>query len=363
MYLITNRVLKNRRGLGAFGKEPNPKGPNELRLVEVNKNGRSWGVEVINDDLSKDEVVELKNQFNLDIDENKSWHASLGVACRLFDRAREENKAILFFVHGYNNDVEDVLKTAFELEKLYNVIAVPFTWPANGGGVISGTASYLSDKADARASTDALNRFVEKIQFFHLLLTEAALAEVRGKVEEKYPQKSNPDAAQALYGRLVDEMCTVKLNLLCHSMGNYLLKYSLNTSENSTSNAVFDNICLVAADTNNKQHARWVEKLDPRNRLYIVINEDDSALKASRIKPGKEQLARLGHYLKGLNSENANYVDVTEADEVGSEHSYFKGKSVKDNPKLKEVFKFMFNGKTVEHLLDYVHGNNSYQLK
>ena len=36
MYVITNRVLhENKKGLDVFGKEPNPLGPNELRLVQV----------------------------------------------------------------------------------------------------------------------------------------------------------------------------------------------------------------------------------------------------------------------------------------------------------------------------------------
>tara|TARA_R110001583_G_C5655889_1_gene409224 strand:+ start:2476 stop:3558 length:1083 start_codon:yes stop_codon:yes gene_type:complete len=360
MYLITNRVIKKGKGLGIFGKTPNPSGPNELRAVNVNKKGTGWSVEHVDNKLTTQEVKRLKDKFHLNIDEQKNWYGSLTVACELFEKAQKERKSILFFAHGYNNDVSDVLKTAYELETLYNVIVVPFTWPANGGGAISGTASYLSDKSDARASSGAFNRFVEKINFFHSLLTEAAITNIKIKVNTKYPDNKNPMAASALYSQLVDKSCVVKINLLCHSMGNYLLKHSLMTSDNSTSKLVFDNICLVAADANNNRHADWVEKLDARKRVYIVINEDDSALKASRIKPGKEQLARLGHYLKKLNSANAIYIDVT--DGANSEHSYFKGDSVDKNEKLKAVFNNMFNGLTVEKHLDYVNGNNSYRL-
>lgn len=362
MYLITNRVIKKTKGLSAFGKTPNPSGPNELRAVQVSKKGTGWSVNTVDDKLTPEEVKKLKDKYHLNIDINKDWYGSLTVACELFDQARKERKSILFFVHGYNNDVGDVLKAAHELEELYNVIVVPFTWPANGGGAISGTASYLSDKSDARASSGAINRFVQKISFNHALLTEAALAEIAHKVQIKYHDNTNPMAAATLYSELVDKSCVVKINLLCHSMGNYLLKHSLMTSDNSTSDLVFDNICLVAADTNNKSHASWVECLDVRKRIYIVINEDDSALKASRIKPGKEQLARLGHYLKKLNSENAVYVDVTEAKGVGSEHSYFKGATVTKNPALKAVFNNMFNGLTVEKDLEYLSSINCYRL-
>ena len=162
MYLITNRALNKGQGLSVFGKLPSPKGPNEIRIVDVNKKNNSWSVR----------VVTLKKKYSLDIDINIPWHSSLRVACELFERAQNEKKSILFYVHGYNNDVRDVINAAHLIEKQYkDVIVVPFTWPANGGGSLTGTASYLSDKSDARTSVFALNRVVGKIQYYHALLT------------------------------------------------------------------------------------------------------------------------------------------------------------------------------------------------
>ena len=363
MFLITNRALSNATTMRAFGDTPNPAGPNELRLVEVTPKGKTWSVKQVTDSLTTPEVKQLKANFKLDIDEHKDWHASLEVACTLFKQAQDEGKSILFFVHGYNNDVNDVIRAAEEMEKLYNLIVVPFAWPANGGGVVSGTASYLSDKSDARASSGALNRFVQKVQYFHELLTAASRADIKAKVEEKFEGKDNPMAAAQLYTELVEKTCKVKISLLCHSMGNYLLKHSLQTSDNATSDLVFDNVCLVSADANNKNHAQWVEALDARKRVYIVINEDDSALAASRIKPGSKQGARLGHYLRGLDSKNAVYINLTDVDGVGRGHTYFKGDSVNDNPVLKNLFDKMFNGLVVEKHLRYFSGDNLYMLK
>ncbi len=361
MYLITNRAIKDKEnGLKAFSKEPSAKGPNELRLIQVKKTDSGWNVKSITDKLSKDAVKALNKTYNLGIDHGKTWHASLKVACQLFEQAREQQKAILFFVHGYNNDVGDVLKAAHEIEELHKVIVVPFTWPANGGGVLSGTASYLSDKADARISSGALNRTVGKIQQFHQMLTAARKMLLQTRAAKKHP--NNPQEAQSYFTRLMEKDCAVTLNLLCHSMGNYVFKNTLKTSDNVTSKLVFDNICLVAADTNSKNHADWVGKLDVRSRVYVVINEKDSALKASRIKPGEEQLARLGHYTRKLNSQNAHYIDVTGADNVGSEHTYFKGDAVKNEALLK-MFSAMFNGRTVEAELEYQSDSNSYKFE
>lgn len=359
MYVITNRKINKGTGLGMFGKTPNSTGPLELRLVKVTKNGNAWNASVVVDRLSTNEVKLLKKKFNLDIDIKQVWHGSLRVACELFDRARKENKSILFFVHGYNNDVRDVLKTAEQLEKEHGVIVVPFTWPANGGGAVTGTIAYKSDKSDARASEGALNRAVGKIQFYHNLLVTANKNSLQLKAELKH--KNNRQAAQELFSKLMSMECPSTLNLLCHSMGNYLLKKTLLNSGNATSQLVFDNSCLVAADTNNDNHAAWVENLDVRKRIYIVINENDFALKSSRIKPGDEQKARLGHYSKKLNSDNANYINVSNANLVGNLHSYFVGDAMK-NVELKKMFTGMFNGESVENQLFYQADSNSYIL-
>ena len=364
MYLITNRALhtkdKKKKGLDVFGKNPNPEGPNELRLMRVTKKKDTiWLVKEVRDKLTPATVKALKEKFNLDIDISKPWPGSLEVACELFEQAREQKKSILFFVHGYNNDVEDVMKAAYEIERLYEVIVVPFTWPANGGGKISGTASYLSDKADARASSGALNRAVGKIQQLHLMLTAARKNLLFARAQKKHPD--NGQDAQSYFVKLLETDCAVTLNLLCHSMGNYVFKSTLKTGDNATSKLVFDNICLVAADANNKNHAQWVGKLDVRRRINVVINENDSALKVSRIKPGDEQLARLGHYTRELNSPNAYYIDVTDAEHVGSEHTYFKGDAI-GNESLKFLFKRMFNGRPVEQFLEFQPDKNSYKL-
>ena len=366
MYIITNRALetdrrgKLRQGLDVFGKNPNPAGPNELRLMKVDRQGnRSWKASEVKDRLTRARVRSLKAKFNLPIDETQPWHGSLQVACELFDEARRSNRSLLFFVHGYNNDVEDVVNAAVQIESLYNVIVVPFTWPANGGGKISGTASYLSDKADARVSAGALNRAVGKIQQLHHMLTAARKEQLFARAQRRHPD--NGQDAQAHFVKLVEKDCPVSLSLLCHSMGNYVFKNTLKSGHNATSQLVFDNICLVAADTNNRNHRDWIGQLDVRRRINVVINENDGALKVSRIKPGDEQLARLGHYTRELDSPNAHYIDVTDAEHVDSGHTYFKGDAVK-NESLKFLFNEMFNGRPVEQHLDFHADNNSYKL-
>jgi len=362
MYIVTNRRMNMRReGLSVFGSTPNEKGPNELRMTRVKKQANQYVVKLLADRLSQAEVKRLATKYDLDIDTGSDWYASLLVACDVFSEARREKKHVLFFVHGYNNDVEDIIKTATELQRRYNVLVVAFSWPANGGGALSGTAAYMDDKQDARASANALNSFIRKIAYYHEMLTCGRSDSYMDKASARHP--NNPELAREYFFKLQDRSCKTTLNLLCHSMGNYLLKYALQPGDSSLAQLVFDNVALVAADANNTDHARWLERVQVRNRVYVVINENDSALKWSRRKPGKEQSARLGHYLKELLAGNATYLNVTRAKGVGKEHSYFKGKPVRSNTRLAKLFTNIFEGNVAETSLDYRSDINAYNLK
>ena len=362
MYVITNRRLDNDEGdLSIFSKEPNEQGPNELRLVKVIKSGKTYKAQLLDDVLPATRVNEINSKLKLNLDTSIKWYQSLEVAYQLFENSRKNKKHILIYVHGYNNDLGDVLATAEKMEKLYNVSVVPFSWPANGGGQVTGAASYLSDKRDARVSTGAFDRFLEKLQAYHEMFTEAQ----RGRLWE-IAKKNHPDnheEARTVYSRLQAKECKISINLLCHSMGNYLLKYATKPSGSLMRRLVFDNVCMIAADANNKGHKYWVEGIQSRSGIYVVINGNDSALKWSRRKPGEEQLARLGHYLKSLDSTNCSYLNVTTTAHVGDDHSYFKDKPVTKNAKLKTMFASLFEGKKPEDKMKYRSDINAYELR
>lgn len=362
MYVVTNRQVNPRRsGLRIFGKTPNDSGPNELRLVEVVRQGSDYQVALLKDRLTRTEVRELKQRHALDLDERGEWYASLRVACELMERAAREQRHLLVFVHGYNNDMKDVLETAEALEALYNVIVVPFSWPANGGGPVSGTSAYLRDKQDARASMDALNRFIEKVGQYHELLTRPRRDRLWQQAQAEDDERGNFEGMHARFSDLLAQDCQVKLSLMCHSMGNYVLKYALQPGAAAARTLIFDNVALVAADTNHDGHATWVERIQVRNRLYIVINENDFALNWSRRKPGDAQRVRLGHYLRNLVARNAYYIDVTHARGVGNSHGYFRDKPVEQNPALRDLFHAAFEGGRAEEALVFAPNLNVYR--
>src|SRR5262249_52410188 len=151
-------------------------------------------------------------------------------------------------------------------------------------------------------------------------------------------------------------------NLLFHSMGNYIYKNYMSSSTYSGNRLVFDNVIMASADANNPGHPEWVDRIQCRKRGYITINENDIALRASRMKAGEEQQARLGHWPYNLDSRRAVYVNFTSADGVGDSHAYFEGDPVRKNPKVKGFFDTALNGGVAEDGLAYDAARNMYVI-
>lgn len=355
MFMVTNREpLKKTGGPDILGKTPNAKGPHELRLVEAHKRSGKWKLTVLPDTIQSE-------------DSSKKIHITDYVAQKLLNQinpkscnpdSRQKGRNLLVFVHGFNNDVKDVLERCEKLSKNFSLEVFPFTWPANGGGTL-GIASYKSDKRDAKASVGALDRVLYVIGEKIKLLISDQIALIEKEAKKKHP--NNEELQNTLIARTRDIRCPFTINLMTHSMGTYLYKQLLLSSISEGNKLTFDNVILASADTNNEDHALWVDKIRARRRVYITINEDDLALQASRMKSGEEQRARLGHYPFNLYSRHAAYVQFTDADGVGNSHAYFEDEPLK-NPKIKQFFKAILNGVRGDNQLRYDAASNTYRF-
>lgn len=355
MFIVTNRqLIEEASGMDQLGPRPNEKGSNELRVVEANRKGKRWTISILPDELT----AELKKKA--DIKDKDTLYASHYAAAMVLKQARRQKKNLLFFVHGYNNDINVILNRAADLEQTYGVIVVCFSWPARGGGV-RGTLSYRQDKRDAKASIGAFERFLIIARTRLDSLNEHAKDEAIKKAEKKHPE--NNEARDAEFQKLMDRSCPVRINLMLHSMGNYLLKHTVLSSTSNEIGTLFDNVALVAADTNNEGHKLWVDKIRAREAIYVVINENDIALRASETKIGEAQRARLGRLRRRLDSEQAVYVDVTDVPYVSSSHSYFEGRPVsRKKSELRMFFDNILNGKRGEDRLVFDSGIGAYRI-
>ncbi|MCF3651564.1 alpha/beta hydrolase [Synoicihabitans lomoniglobus] len=362
MFVVTNReVFPTKTGLNAFGSTPSCSGPLELRLAEAKKSRDRWKIDILPDQVT----AAMAAESGLDVSGPEPVYTSRYVAAKLLARinpklsgGRGKGRNFVLFVHGFNNDLKSALDRAWRFEKTYQVEVLVFSWPANGGGA-KGVASYLSDKADAQASVGALGRVLGKLQ--------SIMAEVHATHEQRVEELANrrhPDDDEAwrtFFTEQAEKSCPFTVNLVLHSMGNYLFKKMLETSVFRSAQPIFDNVVLVAADTNTADHAEWVENIAARRRVFVTLNEHDIALAASRLKMGERQKARLGHYVFELNASNASYVNFTDAAHVARSHAYFEGKPTR-NPSVKAFFDAAFNGLAAEQALPYDAARNLYQV-
>ncbi|NNE07704.1 MAG: alpha/beta hydrolase [Gemmatimonadetes bacterium] len=353
MFVVTNRVVKEKaRTLNAVGAAPNENGPNEIRFMRANKVRGNWQIQilpdVLNDDWKKDGGITDPDPV----------YASRYVGKALFEELEKKKKNLLVFVHGFNNDLAAAVERAHGFQTAFKTEVLTFSWPANGGGA-KGVTSYKDDKRDARISGGALDRVFETLQTWVNDYRRSKAGTWAKEARKKFPRDK---AAQQQY---VKERrakgAPFSINLVLHSMGNYLYKQVLSSSIYRAGPMLFDNVVLVAADANNEDHPAWIDRIAVRNRIYITINEDDSALLASRMQGGEEQKARLGHYLYDLHSRRAVYVDFTDAPQVLDSHSYFEGRAIQ-NGKIKRFFQQAFNGERAEANLKFDEGKNLYRI-
>lgn len=361
MFIVTNReVDDSRQGLDKFGKNPNPLGPNELRLVEATKSQGKWRVRVLPDRC--DEAMMRSAKLEPERDESGllvAPFASRYVARKVLSSVRRRKRNLLFFVHGFNNDVEDVLDRCDGFARNFGLEVIAFSWPANGGGA-RGVASYKSDKRDARASIGALDRAIGRMHDYLDEFNRDLHARIRAESERRFPD--NAEERNRYVTEEIEKACGFTVNLTAHSMGNYLYKNLMLSSVYRGPALLFDNVVLVAADTNSEGHEEWVDRISTRSRVFVAINEKDSALMASRVKAGEEQKARLGHCPYNLSSRQAVYVDFTGAPRVGRSHAYFEGDALR-NVKVKRFFLDAFNGRTAESGLRFEPATRLYKVR
>lgn len=359
MYVITNRnIVDGETGFDQVGPSPNSLGPNELRLLEATRAGKGWNIQVLDDVMTKEmrdevETIRKKRKFKRKAALSQyAKYSSEYVAVKTLERIWKRRRNFLFFVHGFNNDLREVLDRADQLSKDYNLEVIPFSWPANGGGV-KGVVDYRSDKRDARVSAGALDRSLGFLAKYLRSFNREAQLDVQQGIESDDEKVLNFEKRDEFITEEMSEKCPFTVNLMLHSMGNYLFKQLMSSSVYRAGGLLFDNVVMASPDTNNEDHETWVERIGARSRVYITINEKDYALRASRLKAGSQQKARLGHYIKNLAAKNATYVNFTNASWVGKSHAYFHGEPVEKNPKVKEFFEKSLNGDIAEDDLKY----------
>lgn len=189
-------------------------------------------------------------------------------------RLRDENgintPKVGIYLHGFNNDWQDSIDELFDFHQSltavvgYEPILVGFSWPSAGR-----TLEYLSDREKVRDSIPAFTRFLQDIHEF-LLKNER------------------------------DCFCTTYC--IAHSMGNYLLRKSMEYLSDylgtPVGRAMFNETVMLAPDLSSKDielDGKGSYIGDFSRRVHVYYSRHDRALKASSTKRfGANRLGRHG---------------------------------------------------------------------
>jgi esterase/lipase superfamily enzyme len=253
---------------------------------------------------------------------------SIGFLQRLKeDRCRQ----ILIYIHGFSNLPEDAFCATAELQQLCDraqrdeVLVVPVVWPCdNDLGIVK---DYWDDQKAADQSGYSLARVLEKF--------------IAWRNSDKYNPEDNP--------------CLKRINILAHSMGNRVLRATLEVWDRyDLAHGVpllFRNTFMVAADVVNETlHEGEIGELICHASRNVVVYHasDDLALRASKVSNLKNKIAsrRLGHTgPEDMTRTPANVFrvdcdDINTAYDPPKGHSYFRYGLRKGTAGL--VFKHLF---------------------
>lgn len=202
----------------------------------------------------------------------------------------DKDAQILLYIHGFNNTPEEsIFPAAQELQSFFDtqsrknqnrhVIVVPLIWPCDDDSIIAIADDYWDDQ---KAADQSGVSFARMMGFFNKWRCQEA--------ENHRKDKNFP-------------LCTRRINVLAHSMGNRVLRNALrNWVEELGGGAmplIFRNVFMVAPDVVNStlesdQEGRYIPQAT-RN-LVVYYAADDLAMPASKIANVKNRIVskRLG---------------------------------------------------------------------
>lgn len=230
----------------------------------------------------------------------------------MFDELRQtmrERRDLLIFVHGYNVSWKSAVGSALALQEMVNrpgvglphrgdAMVVLYSWPSDGSALPF--VAYKSDRTEAAASGYALGRGLLKLRDY------------LGNLNKQ-------------------DYCWSNVNVLSHSMGNFVLENALRRiGEHSGGGQlprIFDQAFLCSADVDETvlDPGQPMAKLSQLSReTSIYHNRGDAALHISDYTKGNPD--RLGS--NGVANPNSLHRSVHQIDcskIVGGlvEHSYY----------------------------------------
>jgi len=231
---------------------------------------------------------------------------------------------VLVYIHGYNVSWASAVGSALSFQEMLNqsrdrdpsqgVLVVLFTWPSDGMALPF--VSYKSDRTDARGSGYAIGRGFLKLADYLVMLRDRS----RGG----------------------ERLCDQDIHLLCHSMGNYVLRNALERMALFTPRSVlpriFEHVFLCAADVDDNvlepdQEMGSLHEL--ARSISVYHNRGDTALHVSDYTKGNpDRLGTSGAARPALLHNKVHQIDCSPIVHGFVEHNYYLSGNVNADIRL-----------------------------
>lgn len=295
-FLITNRKVTGAPGAERIEEDGREEASDLFRIAEWN------GVDFdVLPDTPPNEVVQYTDIIQEDSDLS-GFTGSKRLFYELYKTMAFGGGAdVLFYIHGFNNNMQSVREAMADLVNLYaNSPVSPvkqiviFSWPARND------IRYRDDYRDARNSGYTMAR--------------ATL-----KYGEFLDQFFQPNRDSLTYR---NEPCGKRLHLMCHSMGNYVFESMINELRTQRwSRNIFKQVILTASDVDYsvfespQAFSRLTEYCE---RATVYFNKHDKAMYiSSSTKNPATRLGTGGPRVAAAVPTNVVLVDATEVAPIG----------------------------------------------
>jgi esterase/lipase superfamily enzyme len=336
IYFGTNRKPNRKKAPNDFGTGFSEDGLANLRFGKADVSGEN---------LDEFELSLAPERLNVDYERKVKGSAGSVLGSKnVFGRVREKmvlhSRDTIVFVHGYNVSFKDALTSAARLKRNFStaeggpgVNVVVFSWPSDGS--MMPYIAYGNDRQDAAASGPAFARGLLKLADF-------------------------------LRGSTPEEACNHQLHLVAHSMGNYVLRHTVQEYVKQSSGRpvrLFDQVFLMAADEDDDafEHGYKLKSL-PRlaKRVNVYFNNNDRAMAVSdKTKGNPDRLGDDGPRVPRSIPGKVSLVDVTPVVDGLVQHSYFL-----DTPEVVRDMRQVLAGTPSDEISarKYVKETNRYRL-
>lgn len=224
----------------------------------------------------------------------------------------------ILFIHGRGKHPQKAFekKLLVDLEKNYSAKVIMFHWPSWQG-------KFSFPVVNARNAANDFNTVIKQISIF--------------KSQNR------------------DKLKDIKFTLLSNSMGSFVLEQSMLIRESDYKN-LFDTVVINAAASSAKKHAKWVNKIQMSENIYITFNTNDKLLDKIGIKLlhkrlGKGLSSMFGHDF--TLSERAKYIDMSQ---FHLNHRYYLHRDFHNQTNIQAFYDAVLNGNPA--VLDLRHGVN-----